>query len=356
MIPLKNNCLQLLNEKISSYSQGFLAKAAKPLQDVFKRLIQRGIDLLKENTSIYAKGGSNQMAQSTMNDLTSLNENLMAVIQFSCCAKTLSRSMQADSLEIVQQYQTIFASDSNRLSHLQLQTQLTLTEFYLFEAYALTILEHLPAFFDHVIQGFAKVRQVQDLKENKDQFLFADTFQSALLKASISIASIFFKFLNAKQLEALIVSIFRTSAASSQFADESSQVSIVLDTISMEAKTHKKLTVHATFNAYHEVVTQSIDLPVFEARTSRYFSELLCPVLKNLPSKFVQEHSKKLTTFLKECFNLPSKVAKQGKEVNEAIQASIVACFNSFVVKLSEEQLRPIIASVTKWAMKEKSE
>lgn len=104
LIPLKNNCLQLLNEKISSYSQGFLAKAAKPLQDVFKRLIQRSIDLLKENTGIYSKAGSTQKAQSTINDLTSLNENLMAVIQFSCCAKTLSRSMQADSLEIAQEY------------------------------------------------------------------------------------------------------------------------------------------------------------------------------------------------------------------------------------------------------------
>jgi len=31
LIPLKNNCLQLLNEKISSYNQGFLAKAVKPL-------------------------------------------------------------------------------------------------------------------------------------------------------------------------------------------------------------------------------------------------------------------------------------------------------------------------------------
>jgi len=31
LIPLKNNCLQLLNEKMSSYNQGFLAKASKPL-------------------------------------------------------------------------------------------------------------------------------------------------------------------------------------------------------------------------------------------------------------------------------------------------------------------------------------
>lgn len=46
LIPLKNNCLQLLNEKISSYNQGFLAKGSKPLQGVFKRIITRSIELL----------------------------------------------------------------------------------------------------------------------------------------------------------------------------------------------------------------------------------------------------------------------------------------------------------------------
>ena len=59
-MPLKNNCLQLLNEKISSYNQGFLAKAAKPLQDVFKRLITRAVDLLKENVAIYTNNGNGQ--------------------------------------------------------------------------------------------------------------------------------------------------------------------------------------------------------------------------------------------------------------------------------------------------------
>ena len=39
LIPLKNNGLQLLNEKLSSYSPGFLSKGSKPLQEVFKRLI-----------------------------------------------------------------------------------------------------------------------------------------------------------------------------------------------------------------------------------------------------------------------------------------------------------------------------
>lgn len=71
-----------------------------------------------------------------------------------------------------------------------------MTEFSLFEAYALSILEDLPVFFNHVIQGFAKVKE--SLTSASDEILFVDTFQAALLKASISIASIFFKFLNAR--------------------------------------------------------------------------------------------------------------------------------------------------------------
>lgn len=187
--------------------------------------------------------------------------------------------------------------------------------------------------------------------------MFADTFQSALLKASISIASIFFKFLNAKQLEELITAVATTRAATSSVADESSQVSVVLDTIGMAAKAHKKLCVHATFNAYHDIVTQSIgSAAVFEKQAHRYFSELLCPVLKNLPSKFVQEHSQKFITFLKECFALPYKAHKQGVPVSQEVQDAIVECFNSFVVKLSEDQLRPVILKVTKWAMRESGE
>jgi len=139
-------------------------------------------------------------------------------------------------------------------------------------------------------------------------------------------------------------------------ADESSQVSIILDTIGLESKAHKKLTVHATFNSYHEIVTQSIGTPAFDKQADRYFAELLVPVLKNLPAKFVQENSKKFLTFLKECFSLTYKANKKGVAVSESVQDSIVQCFTSFVVKLNEEQLRPCILKVTKWAMREKSE
>ena len=161
-----------------------------------------------------------------------------------------------------------------------------------------------------MIQGFTKVKTVIEASKQSEQYLFADTYQSALLKASISVASIFFKFLNAGQLELLITAVATTKAASSSVVDESEQVAIVLDTIGMEAKAHKKLTVHATFNSYHEVVTKSMGTPAFNSQALRYFKDLLLPVLRNLPSKFVQEHSKKFITFLKECFSLPYRANK----------------------------------------------
>ena len=118
LIPLKNNCLQLLNEKISSYNQGFLAKASKPLQDVFKRLVQQSIDFLKEQKSTYE--GHASLKQTTVNDITIFNENLMAILQYTCCAKTLPRAMQLASVETVQAYQALFLEDKLRLRYLQL--------------------------------------------------------------------------------------------------------------------------------------------------------------------------------------------------------------------------------------------
>ena len=70
--------------------------------------------------------------------------------------------------------------------------------------------------------------------------------------------------MNARQLEQLIVAVSTSKAAASTVVDEASLVSIVLDTIGIEAKTHKKLTVHAVFNAYHEIVASCIGTPEFE--------------------------------------------------------------------------------------------
>lgn len=154
-----------------------MAKASKPLQQVFKRLISRTVQLLKENLSCFKLDAGIISKGHQVVDITYLNESLMAVLQHTCCAKTLSRSTQVESLDIVQAYQAVFLDDSYRLKYFQLQTQLTLTEFYLFEAYALSVLEHFPSFFDHVIQGFSKVKQATtgSARKSNEQVLFADT-------------------------------------------------------------------------------------------------------------------------------------------------------------------------------------
>ena len=115
LVPLKTNCLQLLNEKISSYNQGFLAKATKPLQSVFKRLISYSVERLSEGMTAYRGSAITHQVEA---EATAFNESLMAVLQFTCCAKTLPRVLQASSLDIVQQYQALFCEEKYALKHL----------------------------------------------------------------------------------------------------------------------------------------------------------------------------------------------------------------------------------------------
>jgi hypothetical protein len=55
---------------------------------------------------------------------------------------------------VVQDYQRLFSKGQTNL--LPLQTQLITTEMTLFEVYSFNILEHLQAFFTHIIDGFTK--------------------------------------------------------------------------------------------------------------------------------------------------------------------------------------------------------
>ena len=51
---------------------------------------------------------------------------------------------------------------------------------------------------------------------------------------------------------------------------------------------------------------------------------------------------------------LPYTTTKQGLQLHDENENLIVLCIQAFVVKLTEEQLRPFILSITKWAMKVK--
>lgn len=72
--------------------------------------------------------------------------------------------------------------------------------------------------------------------------MFLDTFRFSLLKASITIAQIFLKFLTSTQLEQLITHVILSSDLSKERRD-SDLVSIVLDSISKESKSQPKLLV-----------------------------------------------------------------------------------------------------------------
>jgi hypothetical protein len=72
--------------------------------------------------------------------------------------------------------------------------------------------------------------------------MFADTFKYSLLKASITIAQIFLKFLNVGQLEQLITHVILAADISKDRRD-TDLVAVVLDSISRESKYHSKLLV-----------------------------------------------------------------------------------------------------------------
>ena len=64
--------------------------------------------------------------------------------------------------------------------------------------------------------------------------LFADTYEQALLKASLSVVQVFIKFLNSQQLEDLLVNVINASHQDSS----NGTVDAILETISQESKRH----------------------------------------------------------------------------------------------------------------------
>ena len=75
-------------------------------------------------------------------------------------------------------------------------------------------------------------------------------------------------------------------------------------------------------------------------------------MLAALPKEFISEHSKKLLKFLKQTLALPYATVQQGFTVSSEIEELLVQCVQAFIIKLTEEQLRPFILSIVKWAMK----
>lgn len=112
--------------------------------------------------------------------------------------------------------------------------------------------------------------------------MFADIYKYSLLKASITLAQIFLKFLTVSQVEKLIVCVIQS--ADLQADKQTDLVSIVLDSISKESKSHPKLLLQAAFNSYFIVIADNSRLN-FNAQ--RFFGQLLKPLLTNLPKEFI---------------------------------------------------------------------
>jgi len=77
---------------------------------------------------------------------------------------------------------------------------------------------------------------------------------------------------------------------------------------------------------------------------TRYYEQLLTPVIRRLPQGFISEYSQKFVLFFKQMYGLPVEKPE--------CTPLLVECFNSFILKLNEEVLRPIIASLAKWSAK----
>ena len=78
-------------------------------------------------------------------------------------------------------------------------------------------------------------------------------------------------------------------------------------------------------------------------------------MIENLPQAFVQSHNQKFRKFFKIMLSLSAKIEKKAINIDvRSIQDQSVKAFSAFAVKLNEEQLRPIVLSLTKWALKTK--
>jgi hypothetical protein len=125
---------------------------------------------------------------------------------------------------------------------------------------------------------------------------------------------------------------------------EGDPVEMVLENITSEAVTLKKIVLQATMNSYSMLAAQT-DHKRFRLMADRYFGQLLAPLVRRLPQSFITEHHSKFVLFFKQMYGLPLK--------QPCCTAHIVACFNAFILKMNEDTLRPIIVALAKWSTKD---
>lgn len=113
--------------------------------------------------------------------------------------------------------------------------------------YQADILEHLTQHVDHVLLAFARA-----LSARKEDEFFHESFTRAALKATLSIVTMFAKFLNISQLESLLKNVLVVDRIFQ------SEVVSILSVISKDGPQTigLKQLFQAVFNSFDEVLIQ----------------------------------------------------------------------------------------------------
>lgn len=198
------------------------------------------------------------------------------------------------------------------------------------------------------------------------QDFFTESFTKTLLKASLSICTFFSKFLTANQYEAIIKNVIVITDKA--YIED---VKAILDVISKESTKNVgfKLVFQAIVNSYDEIIVARVTGEASEEQVKisgdistiiiRFFNDLFKQVIQRIKKEFVVENHKKIFEFFKNAFTLTYSYNKSnsGTDMNlvRDVEDAIASSYEQFVIKMSEEQLRPLIVRQAKWAFKNKT-
>lgn len=219
----------------------------------------------------------------------------------------------------------------------------------LFEVHHLDILEHLHRYFGHLSASFVRISKQSDF--------FSESFSKTLLKSCLSLCTFFSKFLTATQYEAIIKHVLVISDKS--FTEETKAI---LDVISKEATKHVgfKLIFQSMINSYDDVIVSRVSgdsvVPEVSGMIIRFFNDLVKQVVMRVKKEFIVENHKRIFQFFSHAFTLPLTYSKHaaapGTDMPDVTQVeiSIAQSYEQFVIKMSEDQLRPLIVKQVKQA------
>lgn len=215
---------------------------------------------------------------------------------------------------------------------MQLQTQLVITQYTLFEVYAFTALDKFHAFFHMTIAGLKKAQN--------SHIVLADIYRHALLKACATIVQVFLRVLDSNQLSELLYEVMVTN----EMAESADQVTLVLSVIAADSNklNLNKVVLSSAINTLSRQMSHLYDEQKNQRFGKPFFNDLMVPLMSNMNDEFVNSHHKTLFKFFTMAFQMP------------VVVESISECFTAFVLHLDEESMRVILARLCKWGMKNK--